>query len=128
MAIDKAALEQMFDNIRAETDWNIDGPMLWGYFFTDQDPNLLKQLGEQLEQDGYRFVDIFAIESDEEDDAPDADDEDEEDDEELYFLHVERVETHTVWSLELRNRNFDALAARFGVASYDGMDVGPPPN
>ncbi|HBK46478.1 MAG TPA: hypothetical protein DDZ67_08595 [Xanthomonadaceae bacterium] len=122
MAIDKSAVEQMFADIRAETDWDIDGPMLWGYFFTDPDPTRLKRLGEQLSQDGYRFVDIFSIESDQ-DGGPGPG----EQDGDVYFLHVERVETHTPWSLELRNRGFEALAGRFEVASYDGMDVGPPP-
>jgi hypothetical protein len=119
MAIDKSSVDQLFADIRAETDWNIDGPMRWGYFFTDPDPHKLKRLGEQLSQDGYRFVDIFRIESD----APDASHDT--DDAEVYFLHVDKLESHTTWSLELRNRGLEALAAKFDVAAYDGMDVEP---
>ncbi len=119
MAIDTSSVDQMFADIRAETDWDIDGPMLWGYFFTDRDPHRLKRLGEQLVQDGYRHVDIFTIESDGSADGV------ENTEEGVYFLHVERVETHTTWSLEVRNRGFEALARTFEVAAYDGMNVGP---
>lgn len=120
MAIDTSSVDQMFADIRAETDWNLDGPMLWGYFFTDADPHKLKRLSDQLVQDGYRHVDIFTIESDGSTDLGEAESG-------VYFLHVERVETHSIWSLELRNRGLEALAARFDVATYDGMDVGPVP-
>ena len=33
--IPRSDLEQMFEGIRAQTKWNIDGDMLWGYFFYD---------------------------------------------------------------------------------------------
>lgn len=117
-SVDQSSVDQLFAEIRAETDWNIDGPMLWGYFFAERDPHRLKRLSEHLVDDGYRHVDIFTIESDgSADDVGDADSG-------MYFLHVERVETHTTWSLELRNRSFEALATKFDVA-YDGMDVNP---
>ncbi|MBD9367668.1 ribonuclease E inhibitor RraB [Xanthomonas sp. XNM01] len=119
MAIDMSSVDQMFADIRDQTDWNIDGPMRWGYFFADPDPHRLKRLGDHLVQDGYRQVDIFTIESDGSAVTLDAGDE------AMYFLHVERIEAHTTWSLELRNRSFEALARTFEVAAYDGMDVGP---
>ncbi len=31
--ITRDQLEAMFENIRAKTPWDIDGKMLWGYFF-----------------------------------------------------------------------------------------------
>jgi len=102
----------MFSNIRETTDWNIDGPMLWGYFFTDKSPDRLRTLTDELERTGYRFVDMFMPELDEGQD-------------EHYFLHIERIESHTVQSLHRRNEDLEALAQRFGVDSYDGMDVGP---
>ncbi len=64
-------------------------------------------------EDGYRIVEIC-----------------EDDDEPLYWLHVERVEAHSVDSLHERNLSFHRLAEKLGLESYDGMDVGlpPPPN
>lgn len=105
-------LEAMFENIRANTKWQIDGPMLWGYFFTDFSLEKLQALVPVLEAQGYRYVDLFIPELDEGVD-------------EYFFLHVEREESHTVDSLHERNMRLSALAELHGLASYDGMDVGP---
>ena len=43
----------------------------------------------------------------------------------MYGLHMERVEKHTVDSLDRRNGELDAFAVKHGLQSYDGMDVGP---
>ena len=42
-----------------------------------------------------------------------------------FFLHVEKEEIHTPLTLHHRNTLFYALAERFEIESYDGMDVGP---
>ena len=105
-------LQEMFDNIRANTDWNIDGPLLWGYFFTDRSEQKLNSLVPVLAAQAYRFVDLFAPELDE-------------GQEEYYFLHVEKEEAHSVESLYERNQHFYALADLHELDSYDGMDVGP---
>lgn len=106
------ALQQMFDNIRANTKWPIDGSMLWGYFFTDESVEKLRGVVPVLEAKGYRYVDMFVPELDEGED-------------EYFLLHVEKEETHTVESLHERNQQLYALADLHGLASYDGMDVGP---
>jgi hypothetical protein len=38
---------------------------------------------------------------------------------------VDRVEIHTVDSLDARNHEFNDFARVNGIALYDGMDVGP---
>ena len=98
----------MFQNIREKSKWNTDGDLLWGYFFTDPDPDKLKPVSDILGDDGYRFVDIY-----------------ETDNSSTWFLHVERIETHTPASLFQRNSEFYRLAGEFCIESYDGMDVGP---
>ena len=110
--IELTALEEMFDSIRENTDWDIDGPMLWGYFFLDPSRSKLEQLASILQENGYNVVDIYVPEH-------------EEGEAESHCLHVERVESHTARSLDDRNHEFYALAGRLGVALYDGMDVGP---
>jgi hypothetical protein len=104
-------LERMFANIRTETNWHVDGDMLWGYFFTDPDPTKLERAAEALGQSGYRVVEIY-----------------ETDDKCTHLLHVERIETHTPETLDARNSEFSALAADFDLERYDGMDVGPVPD
>ena len=101
-------LEEMFANMRAKTKWDINGELLWGYFFTDPDPKKLEDVSQHLTRAGYRLVRIFQT-----------------DDKHTHVLHVERVEKHTPETLHARNAEFDRLASEFGLYSYDGMDVGP---
>ena len=110
--IELAALEEMFQSIRQDAKWNIDGPMLWGYFFTGKSAERLNAIKSRLERDGYRFVEIFDADVDE-------------GVEPYQFLHVERVEVHSVASLHQRNSELYALADEYQVGDYDGMDVGP---
>ena len=105
-----AEIEQMFADIREQTDWNIDGDMLWGYFFTNRDTEPLQAAASKLEQLGYTVVGIR-----------------EDEDGTFYWLHVERIETHSPQPLDRRNQELYALAAEFQLDSYDGMDVGPVP-
>lgn len=101
-------LEDMFANMRAKTKWDVDGEMLWGYFFTDTDPKKLERVVQPLTNAGCHFVSIY-----------------ETDDKSTHFLHVERVEKHTPQTLHARNAEFYKLADEYGLESYDGMDVGP---
>ena len=103
-------LEDMFADMRSQTKWNLDGDMLWGYFFTDPDPNKLEPVAKHLSDAGYRVVAIYPN-----------------DDRSTHVLHVERIEYHTPKTLHVRNQEFEALAARQRIATYDGMDVGPAP-
>lgn len=105
-----ADLERMFANLRVRTDWNVDGPLLWGYFFFDASTDKLERAAANLEAAGYRQVGI-------EQPAGSL----------LYRLHVTRVEAHTPASLHARNQELYAFAEKFKLESYDGMDVGPVP-
>ena len=98
-------LEELFENMAGELDVSDD--LLWGYFFTDRDKKKLAPVRDELVRTGYREVALYQT-----------------DDEKTYFLHVEKVEKHTPASLHERNQHFYALADRFGIESYDGMDVG----
>jgi Regulator of ribonuclease activity B len=103
-------LEAMFSDMRAKTKWNIDGPLLWGYFFFDQSESKLQQISQELVGAGYKLVGLSQVEG-----RP------------LYRLHLEKVELHTPNTLNSRNIEFYALAEKYGIRSYDGMDVGPAP-
>jgi hypothetical protein len=101
-------LQDMFTGMRAQTKWNVDGDLLWGYFFTSRDRTKLEPVAQNLLRAGYRVVRIFQT-----------------DDRRIHVLHVERVETHTPETLHARNTEFYKIATAFGLDSYDGMDVGP---
>ena len=106
-------LEEMFANIRENTDWDISGDMLWGYFFTHREPTKLEEAKRHLIAKGYRFVDIYLSDKEEPSD-PD-----------MFWLHIERVETHYPKTLDARNDELYLFAHEFGLDSYDGMDIGP---
>jgi hypothetical protein len=101
-------LEEMFSNMRADTDWNVEGELMWGYFFTDPDSGKLELAAQRLAAMGYDLVVIHPA-----------------DDNSTNVLHVERVEKHTPKTLHARNDQLTQLAAELGLESYDGMDVGP---
>ena len=100
-------LQEMFGNIRRTTKWDVDGPMLWGYFFMHSAAEPLQMTSDFLEASGYRVVGLN-------ENGPG-----------LFVLHVERVETHSAETLFARNAELYKVADRFGLDSYDGMDVGP---
>src|SRR5262245_8506071 len=112
--ISREMLEEMFGGMRNNSKWNVDAPLLGGFFFTADDEAGLRKAADRLVQDGYTFVDIW--EADGENEEPPA-----------WWLHVERVEYHTVDSLLARNDVLYAFAASNAFRSYDGMDVGPAP-
>jgi len=107
-------LEEMFSNMREHTDWDVDGELLWGYFFTDADPDKLEKAAEALDEMGYDVVEIFQSEDDEDPSVTD------------FVLHVERIEPHTAQSLFERNNELIAFAQKMGLESFDGVDVGTP--
>lgn len=107
--IPKSELIDMFNAIADQTDWDMSGEMIWGYFFTDDSRERLEACADRLSDLGYHMVDI--MDGDESDDP--------------LTLHVEKVETHSPDTLDARNQELAKLAEEMGLASYDGMDVGP---
>ena len=100
--------ERAFKNMRTKTKWNIEGDMLWGFFFTNPTKEPLVPVAKDLEKKGYRIVDIY------------------QDDKKIdWWLHVEKIEVHDVDSLTKREYELVALAERAGLGSFDGWDVGP---
>jgi len=109
--IDEAGVAKMFKSIRKSTKWQMNGPMLWGYYFAGQDHAHMMKAVDELERDGYRFVEIIARRSARA----------------TLLLHVQKTETHSVSSLNARNSELCTLAARLGLGSYEGTDVQPAP-
>ncbi|MGD0843567.1 MAG: ribonuclease E inhibitor RraB [Geobacteraceae bacterium] len=97
-----------FSGMRSETKWNLEGDMLWGFFFTNPTKPALEPVAKQLEKMGYRIVDIYL-----------------DDKKENWWLHVEKIETHNVDSLTRREEELSEIALKSNPGSYDGWDVGP---
>jgi hypothetical protein len=111
--IEREMLEQMFANIAEQGVIDMDEPLLWGFFFTNATESPLRAAVPELQERGYEFVDVWQSEKDDPED------------EDMWWLHVQRVEVHSVDSLFARNEQLYEFAARHGLDTYDGMDVGP---
>jgi Regulator of ribonuclease activity B len=111
--ISRSDLQDMFDSIAQKSGWDMSKPMVWGYFFTHHERAPLERVAELLVARGYSLIDIRLGDKDHESD-PD-----------VWWLHVERIEVHTVATLDALNKSFYELADGNGIDSYDGMDVGP---
>ncbi|MBQ4892341.1 ribonuclease E inhibitor RraB [Shewanella sp. MMG014] len=106
-------LDEMFNSIAEQGQWDLSKPLLWGYFFTDNDPDKLELVMPKIQAMGYKVVGIFQAEKEDENE-PD-----------LFYLHIENPEIHNSESLDKRNDEFYIFAHQNGLDSYDGMDVGP---
>lgn len=111
--ISKQDMVGMFADMAASAPWDLNKPLLWGYFFADPSKEKLEQAGPLLKAKGYRVVGVYPSNKEKPDD-PD-----------LWWLHVEKAEKHTVDSLHQRNQEFYKFVEEQGLESYDGMDVGP---
>jgi hypothetical protein len=109
----RETIEEMFDGMRINAQLNLSEELVWGYFFTAQDLARLQAAATILQKDGYQLVSIHQSDADNLGEPVD------------WWLHVEKTEHHTVDSLVERNAALEALAERFELTSYDGMDVGP---
>jgi hypothetical protein len=113
--ISRESLEEFFERTRqllrsGQAHFNIDDICLWSYFFTDRDRLRLEPVANYLSGRGYTIWGYL----DPKDEGTGG----------IHFLRADRFERHTVDSLEERNRELYAVADKFEVGSYDGMDVG----
>lgn len=144
--IDRESLQEMFSEMRKNTSWNLDGEMLWGYFFTDPSEEKLVAAGEALAKLGFVVVGVDEAEEDDEHEHDENCDHDhaahdhvhgedcdhdhvhdhdhDHDGEPMFVLQVEEVKHHTVDTLFARHRELTAFAAAHKLDTYDGIEVG----
>jgi tetratricopeptide (TPR) repeat protein len=85
---------------------NTNKPLLYGYYFVDNNKIKLEKLKDLLLGKNYMFVDIVELSGNE------------------YQLHIEKVETHSRETLLKQLCEFDELASNNKIKSFDGWDVG----
>jgi len=103
---------ELFADMKKNAPWDMNQPLLWGYFFADPDKAKLEAARQPLQARGYQIVGIYDSQPDGEQPA-------------LWWLHIEKVEKHTVDTLHARNQEFYQFAEEHQLEAYDGMDVGP---
>jgi hypothetical protein len=115
MKITREMVEEFFDDARVLRDhgdarFDTDRICRWSFFFVDPDAAKLEPVAEHLRSMGYEIKGVMEP--------------DEESERRVWLLRVDRVERHTPDSLHSRNIELQAVATRFGIEDYDGMDVG----
>lgn len=100
-------IDTIFDEMELQG-VDIKKPLLYGYYFYDQDQSKLEKLKNELLKDQYKLVRLEKAENQE------------------FLLQVEKVEIHSRASLLERENQLEQLSKTFQVASYDGWDVGNP--
>jgi hypothetical protein len=106
-------IKEIFETAKIEDNWDLDGEMLYSYYFVDTDADKLEELGLELEEKGYEFLGIFEL-GEEDSEEPTGE----------YLLHIDKVEIHTPDSLAVRNVEFSKLSAEREIDSYDGWEFG----
>lgn len=101
-------LQTMFKELGSETGWQLDGEMLWTYYFTAATPEALESVVDALESYEFEVDEIF-----------------ENEEEPGYILEIGRIEKHTPESLFALNAELEAIASKFEGVEYDGMEVNP---
>lgn len=110
--ITREIINDFFISVKAGNEFNTDDKLLWGYFFLDKNKSKLKLAAENLSKQGYSYVDIFEAEKENPNDTTE------------YYLHVEKIEYHTIDSLDERNQELYKFAEENKINCYDGFDVG----
>lgn len=110
--ITKEEMTALFEDMKQNAPWDLNKPLLWGYFFSDESKAKLEAAAPLLKAKGYQVVGIY-------DSKPEAGTP------MLWWLHVEKAEKHTVDTLDARNQEFYRFAEEQQIDTYDGMDVGP---
>lgn len=103
--IPKEEIVGFFDRMKSNG-VNTNTKMLYGYFFTNDEPKKLEKVAEELKKQGFEYVDIYPDETNQ------------------YWLHMERIEIHNSESLFSLNKELYAIADKFSIKTYDGFDVG----
>ena len=106
-------IKEIFETARTEDGWNLEGEMLYSFYFVDEDMEKLEELGNKLEAGGYDVIGIYEL-GDEETEEPSGE----------LMLHIDTVEIHTPETLAARNVEFAELVKEHGIDSYDGWEFG----
>jgi len=99
-------LQELFTELRKQTNGAIDTDQPWSYFFSAPTAEALEGLSDSLAS--YHF---------------DGDDIGKDDEADQFFLELTRLETHTPETLFALNVKLEEAAAKFEDVVYEGMDI-----
>lgn len=95
---------KFFNEIAQENNINIKDELSWGFYFSDDESELLREAKRVLDKEGYSTLEIFY-------------------ENKTYYLCVEEICVHSSNSLYERCEKFEKLAKELNIHSFDGFDV-----
>ena len=106
-------IKEIFADAAREEGWEVEGEMLYSYYFVDTSIEKLEKLGLQLEKEDYDFINIFEL-GDDETGEPTGE----------YLLHLDKTEKNTPETLIDKIEQFEKLAVEYEIDSFDGWEFG----
>lgn len=103
---------EIFADAKSEEGWNVEGEMLYSFYFVDESIEKLEKLAEHFEKESYDSINIYEL-GDEETQKPTGE----------FMLHLDKTEAHTPETLVTRNEEFFKIADEYEV-EYDGWEFG----
>ena len=97
---------EAFARVVADTHWSFQNRMHWGFYFTNESKEPLVIAAKTLGLFGYRFVDLSQDQQ-----------------KERWWLHLDRVEIHTVETISTRDIQLARFGDLAGFSTYVGWDV-----
>lgn len=98
-------IEDFFHDVQTTDNIDFSDDLSWGYYFSHFEKSKLEHIKTILLKQGYSFAEII------------------EEQDNRYYLHIEKIEKHTVDSLTKRDLELLGYANKFNIDSYDGFDV-----
>jgi hypothetical protein len=106
-------IRKIFDLAITEDGWDMEGEMLYSFFFVGKDPEKLETLGDMLAEGGFDFVDIFEL-GDEDTEEPTGE----------FLLHIDQVGVYTPETLAKQVEAFEELSEKEQLGAFDGWECG----
>lgn len=105
-------LQETFVKMNNEAGWDVNKPLIWGYYFYDHSPEKLRMLSKKLKGESFNVYEIRESGS-ETDDA--------------YLLYAYEKAVHTPNSLLERNKKLAQFAIENSIEVFDGWEAGKEP-
>lgn len=105
-------IREIYADAAREEGWDVEGELLYSYYFVDESFDKLEKLAQHFENENYDFINIYEL-GDEETNEPSGE----------FLLHIDKTEKQTPEALVERVDEFLKLAEEYEV-EFDGWEFG----
>lgn len=102
--ITREKVTEYLNHIILEKNIDLKNKLSWGYFFTHYEKDTLKVAKNIFISEKYDFVEIIEENG-------------------TFHLHIEKIETHNIYTLYLKCLELYSLSIELGIDEFNGFDV-----